>query len=144
MTDRIIATVWWDYENSPPNRKMIYGICGNVSLYDVEMFERMFNDPDSEVVIPPDPAGYIIGVECSIHYSPKEVQYGSGYGDVLTLEGYWYPHIERYVVIDVNNEDGNRVYFGCEDFENKLAEHVCIASRQKTNHTLDSFCDDGK
>ena len=109
MTNKINIVVWRDYGDGYPDGRIIKGVYGYITLVDFEDIQNELNDPDCDVEIPQDGDTFIIGTMCSVHWSPREIQYGTGYGDVYTLEGYWYFNTVGYIVSSWDTDATGRV-----------------------------------
>lgn len=139
--DKIDVVVWKECGDNP-DKIIINGVCGEATLNTLKEIEEMFNDPESEFNIPPAPVGYMIGVRCSVYWDSGETQYGTGYGDVITFDGYWYPDIDGYVVVDLSMDadaDDTIASFPCNDFETNLRNYIYVRSQQKINNVLGAY-----
>ena len=124
MNNKIYIVLWRDYGDGYPNGRIINGIYGDITIDDIKNIQAELNERDSYIEIPQDTDTYIVGTTCSVHWSPREIQYGTGYGDVHTLDGYWYFNIVGYVVnswdIDATgrmiSDKSKRTEYTCEEF----------------------------
>jgi len=78
------TTVWiCPVEPSQPFVCEVHGPITGSAIEEIENDLR--EDPSPFDECPP----CVVGVECVLEYDPGETQYGSGYGDVLVIPGYF-------------------------------------------------------